>query len=42
MSQSYENLNVWKVSMELATLIYKITKKFPKEEQFGIISQECW
>ena len=39
MSQSYENLKIWKDSVELAEFIYKETKKFPKEEYFGIVSQ---
>jgi four helix bundle protein len=39
MSQSYENLNVWKESIKLASSVYLLTKKFPREEQFGLISQ---
>jgi four helix bundle protein len=36
---SFEKLNVWKESLDLVTSIYKITKDFPKEEKFGLISQ---
>ena len=36
---SFEKLNVWQKSRKLAVSIYKITKKFPKEELFGITSQ---
>lgn len=34
-----EKLNIWKKSMELTKEIYKITKEFPDEEKFGLISQ---
>ncbi len=36
---SYKDLVVWQKSMELVTEIYKITKNFPKEEIYGLISQ---
>jgi four helix bundle protein len=36
---SFEKLIAWQKSRELALQIYKVTKTFPKEEQFGIISQ---
>jgi four helix bundle protein len=36
---SFEKLIAWQKSRELTLEIYKITKEFPKEEQFGIISQ---
>lgn len=39
MAQSYENLKVWKDSIELASRIYVLTRKFPKDEQFGLVSQ---
>ena len=39
MKYSYENLKAWQVSINLAEVIYDITKSFPKEEQFGITSQ---
>ncbi|PIX99993.1 four helix bundle protein, partial [bacterium (Candidatus Howlettbacteria) CG_4_10_14_3_um_filter_37_10] len=34
-----QNNPVFKKSNELAHLVYKITKNFPKEEIYGIISQ---
>jgi four helix bundle protein len=37
--QTHKNLIVWQKSMDLAVLVYKFTKKFPKEELYGIISQ---
>jgi four helix bundle protein len=36
---AFENLDVWQCSRKLAVFIYKITKGFPKEERFGMISQ---
>lgn len=36
---SFEKLNVWKQSLELIKMIYKITKHFPSEEKFGLTSQ---
>ncbi|MGA9750822.1 MAG: four helix bundle protein [Acidobacteriota bacterium] len=35
----HENLDVWKISMNLVTEIYGITRAFPKEEVFGLSSQ---
>lgn len=35
----FEDLNVWKKSHELVLEIYKITKDFPREEKFGLVSQ---
>jgi four helix bundle protein len=35
----HKELNVWKESVEMVTDIYNITKKFPKEEQFGLTNQ---
>jgi four helix bundle protein len=37
--KSHKDLDVWKKSVELVTEIYLVTKNFPKEELFGIISQ---
>lgn len=36
---SFEKLNVWQKSRELAVKIYKITKHFPEDERFGLVSQ---
>jgi four helix bundle protein len=38
-SFSFEKLEVWQNSKELSILIYKLTKRFPSEEKFGLISQ---
>lgn len=36
---SFTDLNAWKYAHELVLDIYKITKDFPKEEIFGLVSQ---
>lgn len=36
---NYKQLDVWNKGIELASHIYTLTNKFPKEEKFGIISQ---
>lgn len=35
----YKDLEAWKKSIELVTLIYKITENFPQSEQYGITNQ---
>jgi four helix bundle protein len=37
--QSYRQLEVWQLAMELAEKCYQATKGFPKEELFGLTSQ---
>ncbi len=39
MPQDFKNLEVWKLSYELTKEIYKISKKFPKNERYGMCSQ---
>ena len=39
MDKPHKKLDVWKLAMDLAALIYQITEKFPSEERFGLISQ---
>ena len=36
---THKNLRVWCQSIELVTAIYQITKTFPREELFGLVSQ---
>lgn len=38
-TRSYKDLIVWQKSIELVMLIYKLTKNFPAEEKYGLISQ---
>lgn len=35
----HKNLDVWKQSVELVTLIYKLTQSFPEIEKYGIVNQ---
>ena len=37
--KSYQDLEVWKKSMELAEMVYRVSAQFPAEERFGITSQ---
>ena len=37
--KSYKELIVWQKSMDLCTIVYKITATFPKYELFGLTSQ---
>jgi len=36
---SFYRLDVWKLGMKLVNEIYSLTKNFPSEEKFGLISQ---
>lgn len=38
-NNSYIELNVWKESRLLVKFVYEQLKTFPKEEQYGIVSQ---
>jgi four helix bundle protein len=35
----WKKLEVWELADELAFKVYKVSKKFPKEEIYGITSQ---
>ena len=35
----YKKLEVWTLSMELVKEIYKLTKSYPGDERYGLISQ---
>jgi len=39
MIKSFTDLNAWQEGHKLVILVYQITKKFPKEEIFGLTSQ---
>ncbi len=39
MIKTYRDMLVWQKSMDLVVEIYNITKDFPKEESFGLVSQ---
>ena len=38
-SKSYTSLDVWKKSRELTSSIYTLTKKYPKDELYGLTNQ---
>ena len=35
----FKNLKVWEASMELAELVYELTKSFPSNEFYNLVSQ---
>lgn len=39
MDGSYKDLIVWRKSIALVKLIYRLTTHFPTEEKFGLVSQ---
>jgi four helix bundle protein len=36
---NFKELKVWQKSMDLVVDVYKLTKKYPADERFGLISQ---
>lgn len=38
-AKSFEDLFVWKKAHEFVLSVYKATKKYPKEELYGLVSQ---
>ncbi|MFP3868894.1 MAG: four helix bundle protein [Desulfobacteraceae bacterium] len=39
MIRSYRDLVAWQKAMELVTQVYQVSKKFPKEEIYALLSQ---
>ena len=39
MAYKFENLKVWHKAVEFTDIVYTVSNGFPKEEQFGLISQ---
>ena len=39
MSQDFHDLVVWQKSIDLTTCIYRLTRSFPKDETYGLVSQ---
>ena len=39
MAQDFKDLTVWRRAMELAAMVYTLTKTFPAEELYGLTSQ---
>ncbi|MCF8234138.1 MAG: four helix bundle protein [Bacteroidales bacterium] len=36
---THETLDIWKMSIDLVELIYKLTRQFPTEEKYGLTNQ---
>ena len=39
MERAHKKLDVWKMSMQLTKEIYVVTSRYPRDEQYGIVSQ---
>ncbi|MDO8593770.1 MAG: four helix bundle protein [bacterium] len=39
MKEGFKSLIVWQKSMELADVVFHLTKRFPREELYGLTSQ---
>ena len=39
MLRNYKELNVWQKSYKFSLHIYKVTKRFPRDEMYGLTSQ---
>src|ERR1043166_4249362 len=37
--RGYRDLNVWRDSMDLVVVIYRLTATFPKEERYSLVNQ---
>ncbi len=37
--ERFEDLSVWQKAHELTLMVYRMTARFPREEQFGLVSQ---
>lgn len=37
--KSYRDLEIWKLAVQLAIKVYKLSKEFPADEKFGLIAQ---
>ncbi len=36
---SFRDLRVWQLAMDLVELVYRLTRSFPKNEIYGLASQ---
>jgi len=39
MKHNFRQLNIWKISIDFAKKVLKITRDFPKFEQYALVSQ---
>ncbi len=37
--KSHKDLDVWRLAIDLASDVYEVTRTFPKDEQYGMITQ---
>ncbi len=37
--KTHKDLEVWKQAIELSKQVYELTRTYPKEEMFGLVSQ---
>ena len=37
-TQTFRDLDAWKLGMEYVLAVYALTEKFPREERFGLTS----
>lgn len=37
--KTHKDLEVWRASIDLAKVVYEVTKNYPREENFGLVSQ---
>jgi four helix bundle protein len=37
--KSHKDLDVWQAAIDLAKVTYRLTSNFPREEQYGLVSQ---
>ena len=37
--KSHRDLNVWQLGMEITERVYELTRDFPSDERFGMVSQ---
>ena len=42
MVKSFRDLDVWRLSLDLAEAVYQCTASFPKSELFGLTAQMRW
>jgi four helix bundle protein len=38
-AERFEDLEVWRKAHRIVLIVYKLTKDFPQEEKFGLVSQ---
>jgi len=39
MAATYRSLSVWQLAMDLAEEVYRLSRQFPRDEQFGMTAQ---